>query len=44
MPNSPNIITIAASIFATSTAFNSILYFIINFIFYCNRGSKYITW
>ena len=43
MPNGPDIVTIAASVLTASTAFGGIIYFIINFIFYYNRGSKYIT-
>ena len=43
MPNGPNIITVAASILTTSTAFGGIIYFIINFVFYYNRGSECVT-
>ena len=39
VPDGPNIITIAAGMFAASTAFSNILYF----VFYRNRSSKYIT-
>ena len=43
MPDGLDIITVTASILAASTAFSGILYFIIDFVFYCNFGSKYVT-
>ena len=43
MPNGPDIITVAASIFAAGTAFSGILYFIVDFIFYRNLSSECVT-
>ena len=40
IPDGPNIITIAASMLTAGTALGGIIYFIINFIFYRNLGSK----
>ena len=40
VPNGLNIVTVTASVLTASTAFNSIMYFIINFVFYRNRGSE----
>ena len=43
MPDGPDVITIAANILTASTAFGGIIYFIIDFVFYCNLSSEYIT-
>ena len=44
MPNSPNVVTVATSTLAASTAFGGILYYIVDFVFYCNCGSECIMW
>ena len=43
MPDGPNVVTVAASMLAANTAFGGIIYFIINFVFYRNCGSKCVT-
>ena len=43
MPNGPDVVTVATSIFAAGTALGGILYFIIDFVFYCNLGSECVT-
>ena len=40
MPDSPDIITITAGVLAAGTTFGGIIYFIIDFVFYCNLGSE----
>ena len=43
VPDGPNVVTVTASVFAVSTAFSGIIYFIINFVFYRNRSSECVT-
>ena len=43
VPNGLDVVTIAANTFAAGTAFSGILYFVVDFIFYCNFGSECVT-
>ena len=43
MPDGPDIVTVTAGMLTASTAFGGIVYFIINFVFYCNFGSECVT-
>ena len=43
VPDGPNIVTVAAGVFAAGTALSGILYFVIDFVFYRNLSSECVT-